>query len=304
METGRAARTHREGSRSGVGSADMCAMRLGVAVWLTDTGVAITELARLVEDAGLESLFLTEHSHVPARRQDLVQGDRPGEDARLLDQFTALGAAAACTSRLRLGTGICIVPQHDPIALAKRVATIDHISGGRFLFGVGAGWLVEELRNHGVDPPRRWALMEEQLLAMKAIWTADEAEFHGRLVDFDPIWSWPKPVQKPHPPVLVGGSGPHVLDRVLAYGDGWAPTIRRVEGLAGRLEELERRASEAGRDPIPVTGFGVQHTSEAIAHVAELGVARAVFWVGPGTRDEVAAEIEQVTRAAEGARLV
>lgn len=176
-------------------------MRLGAAVWMTDTGVGITELAGIVEGAGLESLFLTAHTHVPVSRRDLVQGDRPGEDARLLDQFTALGAAAACTSRLRLGTGVCVVPQHDPIALAKQVATIDHISGGRFLFGVGAGWLVEELRNHGVDPASRWALMEEQLLAMKAIWTTPEAEFHGRLVDFDPIRCWPKPVQKPHPPL-------------------------------------------------------------------------------------------------------
>jgi alkanesulfonate monooxygenase SsuD/methylene tetrahydromethanopterin reductase-like flavin-dependent oxidoreductase (luciferase family) len=171
------------------------------------------------------------------------------------------------------------------------------------VLGIGAGWNEEEMENHGTDPGTRFRLMRERVEAMKAIWTEDEASYHGRLVDFDPIWSWPKPVQKPHPPVLVGGSGPHVLDRVLAYGDGWAPTIRRLQGLPERLEELERRASEAGRDPIPVTGFGVQPTTEAIAQVAELGVARAVFWVGPGTRDEVAAEIEQVVRAAEGARL-
>ena len=203
----------------------MCPIPLGVAAWLTDTGVGIAELARTVEEAGLESLFLTEHSHVPTSRVDLVAGDRPGEDARLLDQFTALGAAAACTSRLRLGTGICIVPQHDPIALAKQVATIDHISGGRFLFGVGAGWLVEELRNHGVDPARRWALMEEQLRAMKAIWTADEAEFHGALVDFDPIWCWPKPAQKPHPPLIVGGDSARSVRLAALHGDAWGPVV-------------------------------------------------------------------------------
>jgi len=257
----------------------MCAMRLGVAVWLTDTGVAITELARLVEDAGLESLFLTEHSHVPASRVDLVAGDRPGEDARLLDQFTALGAAAACTSRLRLGTGVCIVPQHDPIALAKRVATIDHISGGRFLFGVGAGWLVEELRNHGVDPPRRWALMEEQLLAMKAIWTADEAEFHGDLVDFDPIWSWPKPVQKPHPPLLVGGDGPQSLRLAALHGDAWAPVVEKREEFERGLAEWRRLREEAGLAPGEVTVFGFDLDEAGLARFAELGVTRAVVQV-------------------------
>lgn len=257
----------------------MCAMRLGAAVWLTDTGVGITELARLVEDAGLESLFLTEHSHVPAGRRDLVQGDRPGEDARLLDQFTALGAAAACTSRLRLGTGVCIVPQHDPISLAKQVATIDHISGGRFLFGVGAGWLIEELRNHGVDPPSRWALMEEQLLAMKAIWSADEAQFHGRLVDFDPIWCWPKPVQKPHPPLLVGGDSPRSLRLAALHGDAWAPVVDDLGEFERGLAEWRRLREDAGLAPGEVTVFGFDADEAALARFADLGVTRIVVHV-------------------------
>ena len=257
----------------------MCAMRLGVAVWLTDTGVGITELARIVEDAGLESLFLTEHSHVPTSRVDLVAGDRPGDDARLLDQFTALGAAAACTSRLRLGTGICIVPQHDPIALAKQVATIDHISGGRFLFGVGAGWLVDELRNHGVDPATRWALMEEQLLAMKAIWTTDEAEFHGNHIDFDPIWCWPKPAQKPHPPLIVGGDSARSLRLAALHGDAWGPVVDEVGEFERRLAEWRRLRADAGLGPGDVTVFSFVLDAERLARFAELGVGRIVVQV-------------------------
>jgi probable F420-dependent oxidoreductase len=258
----------------------MCAMRLGVAVWLTDTGVRITDLATLVEEAGLESLFLTAHTHVPVSRRDLLQGDRPGEDARLLDQFTALGAAAACTSRLRLGTGICVVPQHDPIALAKQVATIDHISAGRFLFGVGAGWLVEELRNHGVDARTRWALMEEQLLAMKAIWTSDEAEFHGRMVDFDPIWCWPKPVQAPHPPLLVGGDSPASLRLAALYGDAWAPVVLDdLEGFERGLAAWRRLRDDAGLLPGDVTVFGFGLDVARLERFAELGVTRIVVQV-------------------------
>ena len=257
----------------------MCAMRLGVAVWLTDTGVGITELAPIVEEAGLESLFLTEHSHVPASRVDLVQGDRPGEDARLLDQFSALGAAAACTSRVRLGTGICILPQHDTIALAKQVATIDHLSGGRFVFGVGAGWLVEELRNHGVDPARRWVLMDEQLRAMKAIWTEDEAEFHGELVDFDPIWCWPKPVQKPHPPLLIGGDSPRSLRLAALHGDAWAPVVDDLTEFEHGLAQWRRLRVNAGLEPADVTVFTFDLDEERLARFAELGVSRIVVQV-------------------------
>jgi probable F420-dependent oxidoreductase len=280
-------------------------MDVGIAMFVTDRTVAPDELARLVEEHGFESLFVPDHTHIPVSRRTPFGGggELPGYYTRILDPFVALTAAAAATDRLRVGTGVLLVPEHDPIVTAKAVATLDLLSGGRVMFGVGAGWNVEEMENHGTDPATRFRLMRERVEAMKAIWTQDEASYQGRLVGFDPIWSWPKPVQTPHPPVLVGGSGPHVLDRVLAYGDGWAPTMRRLNGFPERLAELERRAAEAGRDPIPVTGFGIPHTSEAIAQVAELGLARAVFWVGPGGRDEVAAEIEQIARAAEGARL-
>jgi probable F420-dependent oxidoreductase len=281
-------------------------MELGIAMFATDQTVAPDELGRLVEEQGFESLFLPEHTHIPTSRRTPFGGrggELPEYYQRTLDPFVALMAAAAATERLRVGTGVLLVPEHDPIVAAKAVATLDLLSGGRFLFGIGAGWNEEEMENHGTDPATRFRLMRERVEAMKAIWTQDEAAHHGRLVDFDPIWSWPKPVQKPHPPVLVGGNGPRVLDRVLAYGDGWAPNVGRESALAERMAQLERQAGEAGRDSIPVTGFGVEHTAEAIARMAELGVARAVFWVGPGTRDEVAAEVEEIVRAAEGARL-
>ena len=272
----------------------MCAMQLGVAVWLTNTGINVTKLAHTVETAGLESLFLTEHSHVPASRGDLVAGDRPGEDARLLDQFTALGAAAACTSRLRLGTGICIVPQHDPIALAKQVATIDHIAGGRFLFGVGAGWLVEELRNHGVDPATRWALMEEQLLAMKAIWTTDEAEFHGNHVDFDPIWCWPKPVQKPHPPLIVGGDSARSLRLAALHGDAWGPVVDEMGEFERGLAEWRRLRADAELGPGDVTVFSFDLDGDRLARFAELGVGRIVVQVPVDDADVLRRRLDEL----------
>ncbi|HEY2790482.1 MAG TPA: LLM class F420-dependent oxidoreductase [Gaiellales bacterium] len=251
-------------------------MKVGVAAWATDRGVGVADLARGVEEAGFESLFLTGHTHVPVSRRDLMDGTRPGEDARLLDQFTALGVAAACTTRLKLGTGICVVPQYDPIVLAKQVATIDHLSGGRFVFGVGAGWLVEELRNHGVDPSRRWDLMGEQILAMKAIWRDEEAEFHGELVDFDPIWSWPKPVQKPHPPVLVGGSSTPSLRLAATHGDGWAPVVADAAEFARERARWQTLCDEVGGSAREVTAFVEDLDDALFAALAEFDVARTV----------------------------
>ena len=254
-------------------------MELGVVVWLTDRGVGIAELAPAVEQAGLESLFLTEHTHVPVSRADVIESEPHDQDPRVLDQFTALGAAALITSRLKFGTGICIIAQRDPIILAKQVATIDHLSGGRFLFGVGAGWLVEEMRNHGVQPRQRWELMRERILAMKQIWTQDEAEFHGEHVSFDPIWQWPKPVQRPHPPVLVGGDGPY-RPRSLAVaaecGDGWMPVVTDWDQFQAGHAELHRLRAEAGQADLPVTACLVEPDERLLACCAELGVMRCV----------------------------
>jgi probable F420-dependent oxidoreductase len=253
----------------------VCPVTLGVTVWLTDRSVGVTELACAVERAGLESLFLTSHTHVPASRRDILADD-DRQDARLLDQFTALGAAAAVTSHLRLGTCVCIVPQHDPIVLAKQVATIDHLSGGRFVFGIGAGWVVEEMRNHGVEPRLRWRLMREQILAMQAIWTRDEAEFHGEHVNFDPICSWPKPVQEPHPPVLVGAIGPAGLRAVVEYGDGWMPVVDELAPFGAALGRLRQLAADAGRAEPEVTACFFDLDEGLLAGCAELGVTRFV----------------------------
>src|SRR6266849_10083610 len=182
-------------------------MQYGVYQFSTDYAMRIDDLARAVEERGLESLFVPEHTHIPASRRSPFPGgaNLPREYWHTLDPFVALGAAAAVTSRIKLGTGICLVIQRDPILLAKEVASIDLLSGGRFLFGVGGGWLREEIANHGTDPRTRWKLFGERMRAMETIWSSDEPEFHGQFVNFDPMWSWPKPVQKPRPPVLLGG---------------------------------------------------------------------------------------------------
>src|ERR687884_170253 len=231
----------------------------GVAIFPTDYAIDPVALGRLAEERGFESLLFPEHTHIPTSRRTPYRGggELPRQYSHTYDPFVALGAAAAVTERIRLGTGICLIIQRDPIVTAKEVASLDRLSGGRFLFGVGAGWNEEEMENHGTDPRRRFGIMRERVEAMKAIWTSDEAEYHGRYVDFDPIWSWPKPLQEPHPPILVGGTGERVLDRVVAFGDGWLPN--RVDdpgALNRRIEELSRRAERAGRGRIPVTVFG------------------------------------------------
>jgi probable F420-dependent oxidoreductase len=217
---------------------------------------------------------LFEHTHLPVSRRDLLDDPFQSQGPHLLDQFTALGAAAVLTSRLRLGTGICVPAQHDPIVLAKQVATVDYLSQGRFVFGVAAGWLTEEMRNHGVEPALRWELMRERVLAMKAIWTQDQAEFHGQYVDFDPIWLWPKPVQEPFPPVLVGGDGPRSLAAAAEYGDGWIPVVTDPVEFEASLTQLRRLCREKGRPVLPVTTLVFEPDEDLLARCAELGAVR------------------------------
>jgi probable F420-dependent oxidoreductase len=210
------------------------------------------------------------------------------EYSHTLDPFVACGAAAAVTKNLNLGTGICLVMERDPITLAKEVASVDFLSGGRFLFGIGGGWNEEEMENHGTKPTLRWKILRERILAMKEIWTKDEAEFHGKFVNFDPIWSWPKPARKPHPPIMVGGAGPRTLDRVIEYGDEWMPIGGRTGAvLAQKINELQGMAKAAGRAPIPVSVFGVPPSKEAIEGYAEMGVTRCLFGLRPEPADKV-----------------
>jgi probable F420-dependent oxidoreductase len=190
--------------------------------------------------------------------------------------------------------------QRDPIVTAKEVATLDNLSGGRVLFGVGAGWNVEEMRNHGTDPRRRFSIMRERVEAMKAIWTQDEAEYHGEHVNFDPIWCWPKPRQKPHPPVIVGGTGAKVLDRVLAYGDEWMPNrVEDPESLGERIAELERRAEEAGRERIPVSVFGAKPDPRFVERLVAVGVDRCCFYIRPVEPAEVERQLDELAELRE-----
>ncbi len=273
-------------------------MELGLANFLTDYGLAPAELGRQAEQRGFESLFLPEHTHIPVSRETPYPGggELPPEYSHTLDPVVALGAVAAVTERLKVGTGVCLVIERDPIVTAKEVATLDHLSGGRFLFGVGAGWNIEEMRNHGTDPSTRFRRMRESVEAMKAIWTQEEAEYHGKLIDFDPIWIWPKPVQKPHPPVLVGGLGDKVYDRVVAYGDEWIPNrVQNPEALGERIQELQRRADAAGRGPIPVTVFGAKPEVRLLERLRAAGVTRSLFYLLPGESDAVERRLDQLT---------
>lgn len=255
-------------------------MKFGVVVFVTDYSMGIRDLATAVEERGFESLFLPEHSHIPTSRTSPWPGgpELPRHYLRTLDPFVGLTAAASCTTTLLIGTGVCLIAQRDPIYLAKEVSTLDLLSGGRLLFGIGGGWNREEMANHGTDPSKRFDIMREKVLAMKEIWSNDEAEYHGEHVSFNPVWQWPKPVQKPHPPILVGGDGPRVLERVVEYGDGWFPLHGRSEQPIGeRIAELNRLAQERGRDPIPVTMFGAPAQHQAVEEFIEAGVSRCVF---------------------------
>ncbi|WP_322795192.1 LLM class F420-dependent oxidoreductase [Tepidiforma sp.] len=276
-------------------------MKFGLQMFPTDYAIPVTDLGRAAEELGFESLFFPEHTHIPTSRRTPWPGggELPKEYSHTLDPFVACGAVAAVTKTLKVGTGVCLVMQRDPITTAKEVASVDHLSGGRFLFGIGGGWNEDEMENHGTDPKLRWKILRERILAMKEIWTNEEAEFHGKFVNFDPIWQWPKPVQKPHPPILVGGAGPHTLDRVLEYGDGWMPIGGRTGAvLAQMIRELQERAKAAGRGPIPVSVFGVPPSKEVIEQYAEMGVDRVIFGVRPEGAEQVLPALKRYAEVA------
>jgi probable F420-dependent oxidoreductase len=265
-------------------------MDFGVAYFPTADAVGPGELARLVEERGQESLFFAEHTHIPASRESPYPAGRelPRKYSHTYDLFVALTAAAEATSRLRVGSGICLVVERDPITTAKEVASVDRLSGGRFEFGVGAGWNREEMANHGTDPRTRMRLMRERVEAMKAIWTQEEASYHGEFVDFDRIWSSPKPAQRPHPPVLVGGNGPTVLDRVLAFGDAWFPNYLR-EGVFERLPELRARAER----PVDFMLMSAPADAAVLDRLQEAGCRRAVWWLPSAGRGAIEGQLER-----------
>jgi probable F420-dependent oxidoreductase len=277
-------------------------MKFGISMFITDYSIGAAELAKAVEDLGFESLFVPEHTHIPTSRRSPWPGgpNLPKEYLHSLDPFVALGAAAAVTQNLRLGTGICLVIERDPITLAKEVATLDFISGGRALFGIGGGWNYEEMENHGTKPSLRWKVLRERILAMKEIWTHEEAEYHGEFVDFDPIWQWPKPVQKPHPPILMGGGGPRTFQRVLEYGDAWIPILGRGDApLTEKIGELNQQAQAAGRGQIPVTVFGARPDPAAIRELEDAGVERVIIGARPAPAEEVLPDIKRYAELAK-----
>ena len=271
-------------------------MKHGVQFFPSAESMSPIRFARAAEERGFESVFFPDHTHVPLGRHD---GGTPGEDVpdyyrTVMDPIVALGAAAAATERIRLGTAICLVVERDPIILAKQIASLDQLSGGRILLGAGAGWNEEEMRNHGTDPTTRFTLLRERIEAMTAIWTEDEASYDGDLVRFADLWSWPKPVQRPRPPVLLGGGGPTVLQRAVRYADGWMPFREGMEqvtddltgdpepfeaDLEQRIVELGELAVAAGRDRLPVTLFNPCPHPAALERYGRMGVERVVFWL-------------------------
>ncbi|HSB80060.1 MAG TPA: LLM class F420-dependent oxidoreductase [Candidatus Methylomirabilis sp.] len=278
-------------------------MKIGVSMFNTDYAMRIDELAKAVEGRGLESLWLPEHTHIPKSRKSPWPGgpNLPKEYWHTHDPFVALAVAATVTTSLKVGTGICLLVERDPITTAKQIASLDFLSNGRFLFGVGGGWNAEEMENHGTDFKKRWRILRERILAMKEIWTKDEAEFHGEFVNFDPIWAYPKPVQKPHPPILLGVNTANARDRVVEYADGWFPIAARAGDLAEGIADLRQRAKKAGRDPasLSVSIFGSKAEEAALRGYAKAGAERAILPLPSAGRDEVLPILDQYAKMAK-----
>jgi len=268
-------------------------MEIGASIFFTEYSISPTELAVALEERGFDSLWVAEHSHIPVLRRFSVPGG--GELTRqyydVMDPFVTLSAAAVVTKRLKLATGVCLVIQRDTIQTAKLVASIDHISGGRFIFGIGGGWNAEEMEDHGTDYTTRFKKMREQIEAMKEIWTKDKPEYHGEIVDFPPMMTWPKPVQKPHPPIIVGGAFQYAARRAIRYGDGLIP--QAPDAGSGSPEELLPRfrqmAKEAGRDPqsLSVTLGGAPEDPDRLKRYRDLGVARMNVRLPPDKADDI-----------------
>jgi probable F420-dependent oxidoreductase len=268
-------------------------MDFGALMFFTEYAIPATEFAQALEARGFESIWAPEHSHIPTSRRSPWPGggELPKVYYEAMDPFVSLTAAAVATKRLKLATGVCLVQQRDPIQTAKLVASIDQISNGRFLFGVGGGWNAEEMADHGTEFRTRFKLLRERIEAMKEIWTKEKAEYHGDMVDFPEMMAWPKPVQKPHPPILVGGAFPHAARRAVRYGDGWAPiTGRGPEGdIEQTLPRFRQMLSEAGRDPqsVPVTLFGATEDAERLVRYRDLGIARVVVMLPSVETDQM-----------------
>jgi probable F420-dependent oxidoreductase len=265
-------------------------MDFGALMFFTDYAISAVDLARALEERGFESIWAPEHSHIPTSRASPYPGggELPRTYYEAMDPFVSLTAAAIATKTLRLGTGVCLVNQRDPIQTAKLVASLDRVSNGRFLFGIGGGWNAEEMIDHGTDFKTRFQLVRERIEAMKEIWTKEKAQYHGEMVDFPEMWAWPKPVQKPYPPILVGGGFPQGARRAIRYGNGWAPGVRS-DNLAEVLDKFRAMAREAGRDPqfLPVSLFNPAADADKLKQCRDLGIARVVFFLPSAPREKI-----------------
>jgi len=277
----------------------------GVAIFSTDETIAPDEVARMAEERGFESIFFPEHTHIPTSRRTPYPGGEPlpREYFRILDPLVALTAAAGATSTIKLGTGIMLVAQRDPIITAKAVASVDLLSNGRVLLGVGTGWNEDEMESHGVDPRKRFGKVKEHVEAMKQIWSRDEASYDGKHVSFAPMNSWPKPVQEGGPPILVAGNGRTVYDRVLDYGDAWFPNrLGDEDKFAARIDKLQRLGKERGRDSVPVTLQLAPLDPAEIGRYEQRGVTRCVWYLPPAARDKVEPALDRYAAAMEAAK--
>ena len=280
-------------------------MDFGVAMFSTDQSADPATVARMAEDRGFESLFFPEHTHIPVSRRTPYPagGDLPAEYSRSHDPLMAMAFVAAATTTLKLGTGVMLVAQRDPIVTAKAVASLDLLSGGRVLLGVGAGWNEDEMEDHGVDPGSRFGRMRESVEAMRALWTQDEAAYAGDHVAFEPSWSWPKPAQPGGPPVLLGGNGKRVLERVVGYADAWYPNyLGDVDKMVARLEKLRALAQEAGRGALPTTLQIAPPEPERLARLEAAGVTRVVWYLPPRDAATVERALDRYAAAAEAYR--
>ena len=272
-------------------------MDVGVFYFPVDYGINVAELAKALEDRGFGSLYVPEHTHIPLSRKTPFPGggELPKRYAHTHDPFVALAFAAAATRKLKIGTGICLVPQHEPIVTAKAIASLDMLSNGRFIFGIGGGWNVDEMENHGATHKDRFRMMREHVLAMKALWTEEEASYHGQFVNFDPVWSYPKPMQRPHPPIVLGGESDHTLKRVVEYCDGWFPRTRAGFDPVEAKARLAKAANEKGRDPktLTITVFGAPNKAEVLESYARAGIESALLAIPDGTRDEILAFLDK-----------
>ena len=275
-------------------------MQHGVFIFATDQAMDVVELARAVEERGFECLFVPEHVHMPIERETpfplTPDGSLPEEYRRIHDPFVALGAAAGATSEIKLGTGICLVTEHEPIALAKQIASLDLISRGRFLFGIGAGWLAEEMEPLGVRFADRWKVTDQRIAAMKAMWTEDEAEYRSEFVDIPKTAVIPKPVQQPHPPILLGAGSKWARQRVVDYCDGWLPNVPAPRFVERGIQDIQSRAAEAGRDfdSISINVFGAD--PEAKIEYERMGVDRCIHRLPHAGAGEVVAELDRLAK--------